>query len=159
MAEEHRGRATSTRWKPSTSSSRKRCRRSCERHAPRKGVREALRKFFKPEDEEAKAAERQEEMDLFRSQQAHDRRAYIKSLEESRDDTLNRMRDELKALRDQHQAEQRDRNKGYDEELARRLRERQKAIDLARKESGWAKDFEKEQEQRWDDPDVPRRGK
>ena len=130
-----------------------------QRHAPRKGVREALRKFFKPEDEEAKAAERQEEMDLFRSQQAHDRRAYIKSLEESRDDTLNRMRDELKALRDQHQAEQRDRNKGYDEELARRLRERQKAIDLARKQSGWAKDFEKEQEQRWDDPDVPRRGK
>jgi len=130
-----------------------------QRHAPRKGVREALRKFFKPEDEEAKAAERQEELDLFRSQQAHDRRAYIKSLEESRDDVLNRMRDELKALRDQHQAEQRDRNKGYDEELARRLRERQKAIDLAREQSGWAKDFEKEQEQRWDDPDVPRRGK
>ena len=71
-----------------------------DRHAPRKGVKEALRKFFKPEDEEAKAAERQEEMDLFRSQQAHDRRAYIKSLEESRDDTLNRMRDQLKALRD-----------------------------------------------------------
>jgi len=129
------------------------------RHAPRKGVREALRKFFKPEDEETKAAERQEEIDLFRSQQAHDRRAYIKSLDESRDDTLNRMRDELKALRDQHQAEQRDRNKVHDEELARRLRERQKAIDLARKESGWAEDFEKEQEQRWDDPDVPRRGK
>ncbi len=130
-----------------------------ERHAPRKGVKEALRKFFKPEDEEAKAAERQEEMDLFRSQQAHDRRAYIKSLEESRDDTLNRMRDELKALRDQHQAEQRAREKVYDEELARRLRERQKGIDRARKESGWAEDFEKEQEQRWDDPDVPRRGK
>jgi hypothetical protein len=130
-----------------------------QRHAPRKGVREALRKFFKPEDEEAKAAERQEEMDLFRSQQAHDRRAYIKSLEESRDDTLNRMRDQLKALRDEHQAEQRERNKGYDNELARRLRERQKAIDLAREQSGWDKEFEKEQEQRWDDPDVPRRGK
>ena len=130
-----------------------------ERHAPRKGVREALRKFFKPENEEAKAAERQEEMDLFRSQQAHDRRAYINSLDESRDATLNRMRDELKALREQHQAEQRDRNKGYDDELARRLRERQKTIDLARKESGWAEDFEKEQEHREDDPDVPRRGK
>jgi hypothetical protein len=130
-----------------------------ERHAPRKGVKEALRKFFKPEDEEAKAAERQEEMDLFRSQQAHDRRAYIKSLEESRDDTLNHMRDQLKALREEHQAEQRERNKGYDEELARRLRERQKAIDIAREQSKWDKDFEKEQEQRWDDPDVPRRGK
>ena len=130
-----------------------------ERHAPRKGVREALRKFFKPEDEEANAAERQEEMDLFRSQQAHDRRAYIKSLEESREDTLNGMRDQLKALRNEHQVEQGERNKGYDDELARRLRERQKAIDLARKQSEWDKDFEKEQEQRWDDPDVPRRGK
>ena len=55
--------------------------------------------------------------------------------------------------------EQRERNKGYDEELARRLRERQKGIDRARKEAEWAEDFEKEQEQRWDDPDVPRRGK
>jgi hypothetical protein len=129
-----------------------------QRHVPRKGVREALRKFFKPEDE-AKAAERQEELELFRAQQIVDRRAYIKSLDQERDQTLNRMRDELKALRDKHQAELRDRNKGYDDELARRLRERQKAIDLARKESGWAEDFEKEQEQRWDDPDVPRRGK
>jgi outer membrane receptor for monomeric catechols len=88
-----------------------------------------------------------------------DRRAYIKGLEESRDKTLNGMRDQLKALRDEHQVEQRERNKGYDDELARRLRERQKAIDLARKQSEWDKDFEKEQEQRWDDPDVPRRGK
>ena len=130
-----------------------------QRHAPRKGVKEALRKFFKAEDEEARAAERQEEMDLFRSQQAHDRRAYIRSLEESRDNTLNRMRDQLKALRAEHQAEQSERNKGYDDELARRLRERQKAIDLAREQSEWAKDFDKEQEQRWNDPDVPRWGK
>ena len=129
-----------------------------QRHEPRKGVREALRKFFKPEDE-AKAAERQEDLDLFRAQQIVDRRAYIKGLDQERDRTLNGMRDEIKAMRDQHQAEQRDRNKGYDDELARRLRERQKAIDLARKESGWAEDFEKEQEQRWDDPDVRRRGK
>ena len=64
---------------------------------PRKGVGEALRKFFKPEDE-AKAAERQEELELFRAQQIVDRRAYIKSLDQERDQTLNRMRDELKAL-------------------------------------------------------------
>jgi hypothetical protein len=129
-----------------------------QRHEPKKGVRAALRRFLNPEDE-AKKAERQEDLELFRAQQILDRRAYIKSLDQERENTLNRMRGELKALRDQHQAEQRDRNKGYDEELARRLRERQKAIDLARKESGWAEDFEKEREQRWDDPDVPRRGK
>jgi N-methylhydantoinase B/oxoprolinase/acetone carboxylase alpha subunit len=120
--------------------------------------REALRKFFKPEDE-AKAAERQEDLDLARAQQIVDRRAYIKGLDQERDRTLNGMRDEIKAMRDQHQAEQQARNKGYDEELARRLRERQKAIDLAREQSEWAKDFDKEQEQRWDNPDVPRRGK
>ncbi len=129
-----------------------------QRHEPKKGVRAALRRFLNPEDE-AKKAERQEELELFRAQQILDRRAYIKSLEQERENALNRMRDELKALRDKHQAEQRDRNKGYEDELARRLRERQKAIDLARKESGWAEDFEKEQEHREDDPDVPRRGK
>jgi len=99
-----------------------------QRHAPKKGLKEALRKFFKPEDE-AKAAERQEDLDLFRAQQIVDRRAYIKGLDQERDRTLNGMRDEIKAMRDQHQAEQQARNKGYDEELARRLRERQKAID------------------------------
>ena len=129
-----------------------------ERHAPKKGVWEALRKFFKPEDE-AKAVERQEELELFRAQQIVDRRAYIKSLDQERERTLNGMRDEIKAMREAHQAEQQARNKGYDEELARRLRERQKAIDRAREQSEWAKDFDKEQEQRWDDPDVPRRGK
>ena len=55
---------------------------------PRKGlggVKDAVHKFFNPaEDTEVKAAERQEEFDLFRSQQAHDRRAYIKTLEETR---------------------------------------------------------------------------
>jgi len=129
-----------------------------QRHEPKKGVRAALRRFLNPEDE-AKKAERQEELELFRAQQILDRRAYIKSLDQERENTLNRMRDELKALRDHHLAEQRRREKVYDGELERRLAERQKAIDRARKESGWAEDFEKEQEHREDDPDVPRRGK
>jgi len=119
---------------------------------PRKGWRGVLDRVTRDEDAEAKKqAEQQEQLELFRARQAQERREYIKRLDQDR-------ARELETLRSRHLRDQAEREKKYDQELERYLRQRQKALDRARQEAEWAKDFKKEQEYRGED-EPPQKGK
>ena len=122
----------------------------------RKGLKGLLDRFRDHIDPEA-AAERAEnlkqDLQRFRLQQREQRKDFIKQLRADNKAALD-------ALRARHLDEQQRRDKGYDEELALRLRDRQRAIDIAREQSEWAKDFEKEQEYRGgEEPPPPKPGK
>ncbi len=117
--------------------------------APRKGWSAIWERFTRDEEAAAKeAARRQEELELVQARQEQERRDYIKKLEQDR-------ARELEALRTRHLQEQAEREKAHDAELDRRLREKQRALELqreveandrAREESGWAEDFKNEQQ-------------
>ena len=117
--------------------------------APPKGWRAIWERFTGDEDAAAKeAARRQEELDLERARQEQERRDYVKKLDQDR-------ARELESLRARHLQEQAEREKAHDAELDRRLREKQRALELqreieandrAREESGWAEDFKNEQQ-------------
>ena len=53
-----------------------------------RGMLDAIKRALNPQDEDAVAAVKQEELALFKSQQAHDRRDYIKALEQAKRDEL-----------------------------------------------------------------------
>jgi hypothetical protein len=86
---------------------------------PRKGFRgilEALHRTLNPQDDDAIASAKQEDIDLFKGNQARERREYIKVLEENK-------RIELAKLRETHLAQQAERERGYNEEIERRIAE------------------------------------
>ncbi len=86
---------------------------------PRKGAAGMLDKLHRalsPQDDDALTAAKQEDLALFRSQQAHDRRDYIKALEQGKVS-------ELEKLRALQLAEQAGRERGYNEEIERRVAE------------------------------------
>ncbi len=86
---------------------------------PAKGIRgmmDALKQALNPKDDDALAAVKQEELALFKSQQAHDRRDYMKTLEQAK-------RDDLAKFREAQLVEQAARERGYNEEIERRIAE------------------------------------
>ena len=86
---------------------------------PRKGFRgilDAVHRTLNPQDEDAIASAKQEDIDLFKGSQAQERREYIKVLEENK-------RIELAKLRESHLAQQAARESGYNEEIERRIAE------------------------------------
>jgi hypothetical protein len=86
---------------------------------PRKGFRgilDALHRTLNPQDDDAIASAKQEDIDLFKGSQAQERREYIKALEENK-------RIELAKLRESHLAQQAERERGYNEEIERRIAE------------------------------------
>jgi relaxase-like protein len=122
----------------------------------RKGLKGLLDKFRDHIDPEA-AAEREEnrkqDLQRFRSSQRDQKKDFIKNLRVDN-------RAALDALRARHLDEQKQREKSYDGELERRLGDRQRAIDIAREQSEWAKEFEKELEFRdGEEPPPPKLGK
>ena len=86
---------------------------------PRKGFRgilDAVHRTLNPQDDDAIASAKQEDIDLFKGSQAQERREYIKVLEENK-------RIELAKLRESHLAQQAAREQGYNEEIERRIAE------------------------------------
>lgn len=84
---------------------------------PGKGIRgvfDTIQRTLNPLDADAIAAVRQEELALFRSQQAHDRREYIKTLEQNK-------RVDLEKFRDGQLAQQAQRERNYTEEIEQRV--------------------------------------
>ena len=122
----------------------------------RKGLK-GLLDSFRDHIDPAAAAEREEnrkqDLQRFRLQQREQRKEFIKQLRED-----NKVA--LAALRARQLEEQKRRDKTYEGELERYLRDRQRAIDIAREQSEWAKEFEKEQEYRdGEEPPRPKLGK
>jgi hypothetical protein len=86
---------------------------------PRKGFRgilDAVHRTLNPQDDDAIASAKQEDIGLFKGSQAQERREYIKVLEENK-------RIELAKLRESHLAQQAARESGYNEEIERRIAE------------------------------------
>lgn len=122
----------------------------------RKGLKGLLDRFRDHIDPDA-AAEREEnlkqDLQRFRMSQREQRKDFIKNMRADNKAALD-------VLRARHLDEQKRREESYDEELERRLRDRQRAIDIAREQSEWAKDFEKEQEfKEGEEPPPPKLGK
>jgi len=88
-------------------------------------------------------------MQLFRAQQVADRRAFIRKLDQ---DSKN----ELDKLQARHLAEQKDRERKYNDELARYVAEQKKASELMREieEEQRRKELQKE-----NGPEPPDEGK
>ena len=130
----------------------------------RKGVRGLLAAIgdkLNPEAAEEKAAAKREDRALFRARQAKERRDFIAQLDADK-------KTQLEALRARQLQEQAAREKGYNEEIERRVRETRKAREIqreieandkARAESKWAEDFKKEQGNPWDDEPPKRENK
>jgi hypothetical protein len=90
---------------------------------PRKGFRgvlDAINRTLNPQDDDAIASGKQEEIDLFKGSQAQERREYIKVLEENK-------RIELEKLRERHLAQQAERERSYNDEIERRVAELKEA--------------------------------
>jgi relaxase-like protein len=118
-----------------------------------KGLLDTFRDHIDPEAAAEREENRKQDLQRFRLSQREQRKVFIKQL---RDDN----RAALDVLRARHLEEQKQRDKSYEEELARYLRDRQRAIDIAREQSEWAKEFEKEQEYRGgEEPPPPKLGK
>lgn len=123
---------------------------------------DSMNSKLNPVEADEKAQARQIAIAQLRATQKKERDDYIKLIEQSR-------QTELESLREKHLAEQKGRETKYNEELDRFVKERRAALKLkaeleadekARKESGWAEDFKKEQEYPWDDfPEDPKKGK
>jgi hypothetical protein len=92
---------------------------------PKTGWRAALDRILNLDDEEKKAAERSEQLELLQARQAQERLDYIKKLEQDRDR-------ELEALRARQLRQQADREKAYDADLERQISEKKRAIELQR---------------------------
>ena len=122
----------------------------------RKGIKGLLDKFRDHIDPEA-ANEREEnqkqDLQRFRLAQRQERKDFIKQLRVDN-------RAALDGLRARHLDEQKRREKDYETEIERRVGDRQRAIDMAREQSEWAKEFEKEREYRdGEEPPPPKLGK
>jgi hypothetical protein len=122
----------------------------------RKGLKGLLDKFRDHIDPEA-ASEREEnrkqDLQRFRLAQRQERKDFIKQLRVDN-------RAALDAVRARHLDEQKRRDQEYETELERRIGDRQRAIDIAREQSEWAKEFEKELEYRdGEEPPPPKLGK
>ena len=101
--------------------------RQAEEPAPPSGFwQRALERIFTAEeDREKKAAEQQEQAELLKARQAQERLDYIKKLEQDR-------QRELAALRERQLREQAEREKSFDADLDRHLREKKRALELQR---------------------------
>jgi hypothetical protein len=118
-----------------------------------KGLLDKFRDHIDPETAAERDENRKQDLQRFRLAQRQERKDFIKQLRENNNAVLA-------ALRARHLDEQKRREQGYETELERRLRDRQKAVDIAREQSEWAKGFEKEQEYRdGQEPPPPKLGK
>lgn len=94
--------------------------------APKTGWRAALDRILTTdEDREKKAAEQREQAELLEARQAQERLDYLKKLEQDR-------QHELAALRERQLREQAEREKAFDADLDRHLREKKRALELQR---------------------------
>jgi hypothetical protein len=142
-------------------------RQTPQRRTGLRGMLDAIADKLNPEATEQKAAEQKEDRDTLRLQQISDRIEYMKRLD------LDKA-EQLQALRARQLQEQAAREKAYNEELDRHIKEllkvreiahdlaaeerQKKEDDAAREASGWADDFKKEQEYPYDDG-PPEKGK
>lgn len=122
----------------------------------RKGLQGLLDKFrdhIDPEAANEREENRKQDLQRFRMAQRQERKDFIKQLRDGNKAALD-------GLRAQHLDEQKRRDQDYETEIDRRLDERQRAIDIARQQSEWAKEFEKELEYRdGEEPPPPKLGK
>lgn len=116
--------------------------------APKKGFQAMIDKVLNPQHDEAITAARQEEFDLFRSRQAEERREYIKTLEQNK-------RVELETFRERQLAQQADRERNYNEEIERRVREYVEAKRLAKELEA----DQREKDLKREGPEPPELGK
>jgi hypothetical protein len=106
-----------------------------------KGLLDQFRDHIDPAAAKERAENRKQDLQRFRMAQRTERKDFIKQLRLDN-------RAALDAVRARHLDEQKRRDQDYETELERRIGDRQKAIDIAREQSEWAKEFEKEQEYR-----------
>jgi len=118
---------------------------------PRKGFRgvlDAIHRTLNPQDDDAIASAKQEEIDLFKGSQAQERREYIKVLEENK-------RIELEKLRERHLAQQAERERSYNDEIERRVAELKEAKRIARELEA----EQREKDLKREGPEPPELGK